>query len=94
MKTFGFGSIDWTGFKSVLLHTFWAAVVAIVLALIDTLSHHNWGQLQPYLVPIFTFLVALVKKTAETYSVVPPDTTATVDESTGAVAPADDTTTK
>lgn len=87
LKTFGFGKIDFTGFKSVLMHTFWGAMVAIVLALIDTLSHHNWGDLQPFAIPLFTFLTALVKKTAETYSVTQPDTTVKVTDDTGAVTP-------
>lgn len=93
MKTLGFGKIDFTGFKSVLWHTFWAFVVAVLLSLIDTLSHHNWGDLQPFAVPVFTFIIAFIKKTAETYSVTIPDSAVVVSDATGAVS-ADDTATE
>lgn len=93
MKTFGFGTINWTGFKSVLLHTFWAFVVAVLLALADTLSHRNWGSLQPYAIPLFTFVIAFIKKTAETYSVTPIDATVKVSDKTGSVT-ADESSTK
>jgi hypothetical protein len=71
--TFGFGQIDWTGFKSVLMHTLTGAGIAIVLALIDTLSHHNWGNLEPMAIPFFVFITAFVKKSAETYTVTTPE---------------------
>lgn len=73
MKTYTFGKIDWTGFKSVLDHTIVGAAFALALALVDTLSHHNWGDMQPIVIPLFVFITAFIKKLAETYSVTSTD---------------------
>ncbi len=87
VKTYKFGTIVVEGLKSVLKHTAWGFLFAVILALLDTLSHHNWGDLQPFAIPVFTFVIALVKKTAETYSVTPANTDVKVTEETGSVTP-------
>ncbi len=87
MKTLKFGQIEVNGLKSVLIHTAWGFLFAVILAILDTLSHHNWGDLQPFAVPVIVFLTAFVKKTAETYSVTAEDSTVKVTEDTGSVTP-------
>lgn len=87
IKTFGFGQIDWTGFKSVLIHTLWAMLLTGLYVLLSYFQGHDFGVYQIIAVPAGTFLAGYLKKFAETYSVTLPDTTATVTDESGPIAP-------
>lgn len=87
IKTFGFGSIDGTGFKSVLQHLGWSLLITALYVLLNYFQGHDFGVYQIIAVPLGTFLAAYLKKLAETYSVTVPDTTVKVTDDTGAVTP-------
>ena len=92
LKTLGFGQIDWTGLKSVLLHTLVGAALSLALVLIGIFQTYSYGIWTPLIMTGFVFVTAFIKKTAETYSVVVP----VVPTPTNAVGPSNgsSTTTK
>lgn len=87
IKTYGLGSIDWTGFKSVLQHLGWSLLLTALFVIVSYFQGHDFGVYQIISVPLGTFFAAYIKKLAETYSVTLPDTTVKVTDNTGAVTP-------
>jgi hypothetical protein len=87
MKTIQPGQIDWTGFKSVLMHTLIGAGLAAVLEIIHYFTNINFGVYSSIATPAIVFITAFVKKLAETYSVVVPNTPVSPNADTGSVTP-------
>jgi hypothetical protein len=66
-------SIDWTGFKSVLIHTAWVAGLSACVFLLSLAMGHDWGVYQPLMVVGFSFVGSFLKKYCEQYEVADPN---------------------
>ena len=64
MKTFGFGQIDWTGLKSVLIHSAWVVGMTLAFTLLNAFTPTTSIQ-----IIIVGVVSSFLKKLCETYNV-------------------------
>ena len=70
--TKGFGQIDWTGVKSVLIHSAWIAILSVAWFLLSIVTKHDFGAYQTLAIWIIGTVSAFLKKLCETYQVAVP----------------------
>ena len=65
--------IEWTGIKSVLIHSAWIAGISVATYLLHILGMHDFGTYTPIAVWVIGTASAFLKKLCEKYQVKVPE---------------------
>ncbi len=74
MKTVKIGpfSIEWEGFKRVLLHTALIGLASMVAYLYDYVKGHDFGQYTAIVIPVAGFVVTFLQRFLNSYHITVP----------------------